>query len=185
MLLAAGASVVGFGCIAGHNAELASYGQNRNSGDEMTLEHTNVSLKLEKAEPDPEKPETLPVKLTLLNEGKNPVWVNKRMAVNSPNVPMAFREIWFAVEDADKKKLDFMCKIKIGFAKNEDYVTLPPGESISREFNLKQCYRLEKTVLYKIRAYYHVGDLEDHKPPEGVVPMTEVIESETIEISVG
>ena len=173
--------LVGLGCGIEGSTAVAGADHRLDTG-KTTMENFDLNLKLERSEPEPEQEKGVWIRVTLQNGGRQPAWVNKRLAWNGPNVPKPFREVWFRVQDADKNELPFLCKIKIRFPEAGDYLSLPAGESVSKNIRLSSCYDLKSGASYLVKAFYQDGNAEPPEPAHGAVYVKNVIESGALEV---
>lgn len=124
------------------------------------------------------------VNAVLTNNGSSPLWVNKRFLFNTVYAPKPFREIWFDVTSPTGKKLEFICKVKAGSARQEHYVLLPPGENVKAEVKISRCFDMKEKGKYEIKAHYQDGNSEVPPSPSEALHLKEELVSETIKISI-
>ena len=103
-----------------------------------------------------QKNDPININLTLKNEGRGPVYVNKRFHINSPQSPKPEREVYLLVTSPKGENL--ACKIDhdTGYPKSDYFVLLQPGEkvSIKRQRNIKYYYDFSSPGTYTISAVY-------------------------------
>ncbi len=148
---------------------------------DMNESKSGVKLELQQ-KPAEESEGQVVVTATLRNDGKGPMWVNKRMLWNNPNATAKFRELWFEVVAVDGKALQFGCKVNAGFSKQKDYTTLQPQENVTVTIRLSRCYKLDKGGPFKVKAFYQDSNAEEHKAPDGTPQLEEMLTSNVIEI---
>lgn len=124
------------------------------------------------------------VNVVLSNTGSSPLWVNKRFLLNTVHSPKPFREIWLDVKAPNGKMLEFRCRIKAGYAREEHYALLPPGGSVKAEMRISDCFDMQEKGIYQIKAHYQDGSKEVPPAPENAVHLKDGLESQTIKISV-
>lgn len=103
------------------------------------------------------KTEQIQITLTLKNAGRRPVWVNKRLHVNSKESPAGEREVTVAVIGPDGKDMEFKGGYPVGLPKCDYFVEVAPGEEVSgeRKLYLKRHFTIKDPGEYTISAVYH------------------------------
>ena len=124
------------------------------------------------------------INTVLTNSGSSPLWVNKRLLFNTVYAPEPFREIWFDVKAPNGEKLNFRCKVKAVWAREEHYTILPPGEAVKAEIRLSRCFDMKEKGNYQIKAHYQDGNDEMPPAPADAEHLKEELESETIKVSI-
>lgn len=150
------------------------------------MTQATVSAKLE-ISPTVEKTsdeQELAVNAVLSNTGSTPLWVNKRFLLNTVYSPKPFREIWLDVKAPNGKMLEFRCRIKAGYAREEHYAVLSPGESVKAEIKISNCFDMTEKGEYEIKAHYQDGTKEVPPAPSNTVHLKDELESKTIKISI-
>lgn len=112
------------------------------------------SLSLDKNAYGPNEP--VVASFSLKNEGKKPVWVNKRFYVGSETMAKDKRDVFLLVETASGKKLPCKFSYETGLPKSDYFVALEPGKEVSSEYprNLKGYFDLNEPGTYKAVAVY-------------------------------
>jgi hypothetical protein len=109
------------------------------------------------------------VKLSLVNDGQEPLLVNGRLAINAPYSPEPFREIGFVITDQDGAEADFLARINIGFPQDANFITLEPGQAVDREVDLTAYYQLEPGRYTVVATYENQTDPSDGQAWKGTV----------------
>lgn len=128
--------------------------------------------------------ETIVCTFMLTNSSAYPLWVNKRMVVNSVNAPACFRDMWIDIQNPRGQKLSYLARIRVGMPVFHHYVNLPPGNSVVRAFELSKYFDLTEPGLYAMIANYQDGNPDVPAPPEGVKHFNQHIRSELLEFVV-
>lgn len=112
------------------------------------------SISLDKTEY--KKSEQIYVDFTLKNEGRKPVYVNKRFYVNSKDSPKEKKEVYFIVTGPSGEKLLYRRTYDTGFPKTDYFVLLKRGEKAvsERKKSLKIYFDIKKLGTYTITAVY-------------------------------
>lgn len=153
------------------------------AGREINEMETTTGVKLEiRPESAEDAKGKVIVVATLRNEGKGPVWVNKRMLWNNPNTAAKFRELWFEVISPEGKALEFTCKVKAGFAKDSDYAVLQATENVTANVELSKCYKFDKAGAYKVKAFYMDSNGDEHKAPGDTPHLAQMLTSNVVSI---
>lgn len=147
-----------------------------------TASGASLELRTKKAE----VPQGDPAELTVVlrNTGDRPLWVNKRLLVNSPFVPEPYRDVWMAVTGPDGQERRFECKIRVGRPQAADYVALAPGQELERTVDMAKCHDLKALGAYRASATYGDGNREPPSPPDGAAPLREPLRSGQVELRV-
>ena len=156
----------------------------RGWGEAMSGSASGASLELRAKKA--EVPQGDPAELTVVlrNTGDRPLWVNKRLLVNSPFVPEPYREVWMAVTGPDGQERRFECKIKVGRPEPKDYVALAPGQELERTVDMAKCHDLKALGAYRASATYADGNKEPPAAPDGAAPLREPVKSGEVELRV-
>lgn len=93
-------------------------------------------------------------KMAIRNTASTPLVVNRRLAPNSIFAPSPFREVSFVVRDASQAELEFGPRINRGAPKPADFQQLMPGETLVREYPLREYFALDKPGQYSVQAVY-------------------------------
>jgi len=93
-------------------------------------------------------------KLAIRNTAPTPLVVNRRLAPNSVFAPSAFREVSFVVTDPAHAEVEFGPRINRGSPKPGDFQQLMPGETLVREYPLREYFALDKAGQYSVLALY-------------------------------
>ena len=125
------------------------------------------------------KDDPINVEYKLKNNGKTPVYVNKRFFVNSEKSKEEEREIYFKITSPLKKELVFKQDLATGFPKSDYFVLLNPGEEIGAERprNIKYYFDFNEIGQYEIIGVYknscgkEIG-LDTYKGKEASKPVT-------------
>jgi len=97
------------------------------------------------------------IDLVLKNIGNSPICINSRMAVNHKSAPPQYREIELFLERRGGNRIDFDCKVNIRRATGKEYKILQPGESITRRYEMTNCFQFKKTGEYTVKANFQDG----------------------------
>jgi hypothetical protein len=107
--------------------------------------------------------------VTLVNRGDRDVWVSRRMALNGPDAPDPYRDLWLEVRDIEGRPVVFMCAVRIGSASHRHYIRLEPGKAIGQLLDLASCYSVVPGKRYEIVAHWHDMGPESEKPAKGAL----------------
>ncbi len=116
--------------------------------------------------PGPHKPgRPCLLKVTLTNRSKTRVRINKRLAVGYRDNDS--RELFLALTDAQGRRVEHMV---VDYDRDpsapSDYVWLPPGASISTQFNVFEWYRPKAAGSYRLTAHYQADEPDMDVPPD-------------------
>ncbi len=102
------------------------------------------------------KTEQIQITLTLKNAGRRPVWVNKRLHVNSKESPVGEREVIVAVTGPGGEEVTFKNGYPVGFPKCDYFTELATGEEVpgERKLRLKRHFTIKDPGEYTISAVY-------------------------------
>src|SRR5262245_28254924 len=90
--------------------------------------------------------------LRLTNASGQPQLVNARLALNSPGMPAAFRDVYLEFSQAPVPPI-WSVMIRIGEPEEADFRTLAPGEAMEHRYPLRQYYDLPPG-RYTVQAAY-------------------------------
>lgn len=113
------------------------------------------SISLDKTEY--KKSDRIYVNFALKNEGRKPVYVNKRFHVNTEDSPKEAKEVYLIVTDPSGEKLAYKKKAyDTGLPKTDYFVSLKRNEKAAseRKKRLKTYFDIGKTGEYTITAVY-------------------------------
>lgn len=112
------------------------------------------SVSFDKSEYAPEEP--INVTFVLTNDGKSPVYVNKRFTISSEEAPKNQKEVTFILTSPSGKKM--LCKYtyETGYPKTDYFELLEPGKEVKSEYprNLRGFFDLTEEGTYKAVAVY-------------------------------
>ena len=145
---------------------------------------TAVSLELVSTAPRFSSGQSVNVTAQLRNAGSGPVWLNKRMLLNTEHAPASMRELWLHITGPDGQAVPFSCKVRAGKAQAKDYALVEPGETVSVKLDLTQCFDLKTPGQYKVQASYKDGNPEVPASPSGAPHLAESLESQSVSIEV-
>lgn len=123
-------------------------------------------------------------RLSVRNDGAAPVWLNRRFLWNAGHARPFYREVWFTVRGPDAAELPFTCKVRAGAATAEDYALLGPGEQLTEDVELSQCFDLSQPGTYEVQAHYGDGTQERPAAPQGALPLVESLDAPPVKIVV-
>lgn len=101
--------------------------------------------------------ERIIVDLILKNVSNSPLCINSRMVINHNSAPSQYREVELFLESKEGNLMDFDCRVNTRRATEKDYRVVQPGESVTRKFEITNCYKIKKTGKYAIRASFQDG----------------------------
>ena len=113
------------------------------------------SITLDKTEY--KKTDPIQITFTLKNNGKKPIYVNKRFYVNQEDSPKKKREVYFILTSPSGEKLPYRKRsYETGLPKTDHFVLLKSGEEISskRKRSLKGYFDIKELGKYKLTAVY-------------------------------
>ena len=93
-------------------------------------------------------------KVAIRNIASTPLVVNGRLAPHSIFAPRPFREVSFVVTDPLHAEVEFGPRINRGYPRPEDFQQLMPGETLVREYSLREYFALDKPGQYSVQAVY-------------------------------
>lgn len=128
--------------------------------------------------------EPVELEAVLQNGGDHPLWVNKRLLLNSAFVPPQFREVSLEVRGPEGQEVRFSCKIRAGEALPKDYVVLKAGEKLSTPLALQQCFDLSKEGMYTVTAHYADGNPKVPPAPAGETHLSQALTSNQVQIRI-
>lgn len=108
-------------------------------------------ISLEELHYGPDQP--VPLAVTLLNPGDSAVFVNARLALNTPFAPALFREVTLQIARTGAEALPFDARINIGAPREGDFRLLLPGEQVEKRYQLRNYYDLQPGT-YSVQAVY-------------------------------
>ena len=122
--------------------------------DASALQPLKLTLSFNKAEYKKSEPVMLDVKLE--NTGDKPIYVNKRLLINSEERPAGSREITLSATSPDGKKLPCKVSYETGLPKSDYFVSLKPQESVKldNKRDMRNYFDLTKPGEYSIIATY-------------------------------
>lgn len=101
--------------------------------------------------------ESISIDFQLKNTGKEPIYINKRLFVNSKKSKPEQREIYLEVTGPGGEKLPGQDRVfETGFPKTDYFVLLAPGEEVAleRKKSLKSYFNIKEPGEYTIKAIY-------------------------------
>lgn len=112
------------------------------------------SISLDKAEY--KKTEQIYVNFTLKNEGKKPVYINKRFHINTEDSPEEEKEVYLIVTDPSGEKLPYKNTYDTGIPRTDYFVLLKRSEEAvsERKKNLKIYFDIKEPGTYTVTAVY-------------------------------
>lgn len=118
----------------------------------------------------------------LKNNGKEPVYVNKRFCLNSKESAAKYREVYLSVISPSGKELPCSVSSEPGLPRSDYFILLKPGEevSIERQQNIKYFFDFAAQGTYKITAFYQ----NIYGKEIGLDTFTDKIESKPINIKI-
>ena len=93
-------------------------------------------------------------KVAIRNIASTPLVVNRRLAPHSIFAPSPFREVSFVVTDPSHAEVEFGPRINRGYPKAGDFQQLMPGETLVREYSLREYFALDKPGQYSVQTVY-------------------------------
>lgn len=112
-----------------------------------------IELRMSKEKYAPEEPITASV--TLKNQSRAPISVNKRMAINPGRMPPSTWEVKFDVVSPPGERNIIVTLINRGKPRQSHFVRLSPGEQISRDYVLTEFYWMGLPGTYEVKATYN------------------------------
>lgn len=107
--------------------------------------------------------EPITVSVTLTNPGPQPRLVQGRLLLNRETAPGDYWDIAFIIQRSGGEAVPFEPLIDVGEARDSDFVTLAPGESLEQAYPLLPAFALQRTGEYTLTAIYH----NQHDPGSG------------------
>ena len=100
--------------------------------------------------------EPIYINFKLKNTGNKPIYVNKRLYVNSESSKPQYREVYLRITGPTGEKLPCKASHETGFPKTDYFVLLEPKEELTpeRKKNLKAYFDLNTPGKYKVIAIY-------------------------------
>lgn len=129
------------------------------------------------------KTDSMPVTLTLENNGKKPVYINKRFHVGKEDRPKEKREVYFIVISPSGEKLSPRDRsYETGLPKTDYFELLKPGEKIvsERKPSIKGYFDIKDPGTYKITAVYQ----NVYGREIGIEAFTDAAKSNTVTIKI-
>ena len=100
--------------------------------------------------------EPIIITLTLKNESKGAIYVNKRFEIGPEVVAKQKRDICLLVTSPSGEKLASPNNYEAGLPKSDDFVLLEPGKEVKSESprNLRGFFEFNEPGIYKVVAVY-------------------------------
>jgi hypothetical protein len=133
--------------------------------------------------PRAKRGELIQAEVTLANASRHPLWINKRLAVNSDEVLPMFREIWLKVLGPKQKPVAYHCVSDVAFPNEDDYVVLKPGDRV-RTVEELTCFDFSVPGTYVLMARYQDGNEHPPAPPAGATHLFEEFESAKVTLEI-
>lgn len=114
-----------------------------------------LSISFDKEEYEQNDP--INMNFILKNVSKDPIYVNKRFHIGSPESPKEDKEMSLAVTSPKGEELPYKpSAYKLGLPKSDYFVLLNPGEDVTsdRKKNLKGYFEMKEPGEYKVTATY-------------------------------
>jgi hypothetical protein len=92
----------------------------------------------------------------LRNQGKNPVYVNKRFFLSSEAALKNQKEVYATITSPSGKNLSFKSPYETGYPKIDYFVLLEPGQEVQSEYprNLRGNFEFTEPGTYTVTAVY-------------------------------
>jgi len=113
-----------------------------------------LSVVLDKEEYGPD--EAIKAVFKLRNDGKGPVYVNKRFYLGSESMPKEQRDLYLIVTVPSGAKLSCKFTYEAGYPKTDYFELLEPGKEVVSEYprDLRGFFDFNDPGVYKISAVY-------------------------------
>lgn len=99
--------------------------------------------------------EPIEVTVVLKNQSGSPVTINKRMGVNPADMAQGYWELRFDMTYPPGTPFFPKPLVNRGRPNTEDFTLLPPGEEISRTYQLTDWCRMQFLGDYEVKAIYN------------------------------
>jgi hypothetical protein len=96
----------------------------------------------------------IPVLVHITNTGYFNVDINRRMVVNFSGSPNSLRDVTFIIKKPSGETIPFLARVNVRPVREEAVITLAPGETVSKAYDLGELYDLSQTGFYEITAIY-------------------------------
>jgi len=147
----------------------------------------SLSLRIVDAEGLPrtkaKRGELLQTEVFLANASNHPLWVNKRLALNSDETAPFSREIWIKILGPKQTPVPYHCVSDFNLLTAEDYAVLKPHDRL-RTIDEMRCFDLSTPGTYVFMARYKDGNEEPPKPPDGTTYLWEEFESPKVMLEI-
>ena len=99
-----------------------------------------------------------PVNITfvLKNQGKDPVYVNKRFYFASEDAPKNQKEVYVTITSPSGQKLPYKFPYETGYPKTDYFTLLEPGQEVKADYprNLRGNFEFTDPGTYTVTAVY-------------------------------
>lgn len=99
-----------------------------------------------------------PINLTfvLKNNGKSPIYVNKRFYFGSEEAPKNQKEVYVTITAPSGEKLPYKFPYETGYPKTDYFTLLEPGQEVKAEYprNLRGNFEFKEEGVYTVTAVY-------------------------------
>jgi len=147
----------------------------------------SLSLRIVDAEGLPrskaKRGELLQTEVFLANASNHPLWVNKRLTLNSDEAAPFSREIWIKILGPKQTPVPYHCVSDVGLLTAEDYAVLKPHDRL-RTIDEMNCFDLSTPGTYALMARYKDGNPEPPKAPDGTTHLWEEFESPMVTLEI-
>lgn len=122
--------------------------------------------------------------IRLRNTADRPLWMNRRMLLNSRHAPAPFRELTLDIRGPGGRAVDFNCKVRAGPPQPKNYALVPARSTIEQRVDLTGCFDLSAAGAYQLVAHYRDGNETPPAPPGGSVPLVGEVVSDPARIEI-
>ena len=143
-----------------------------------------LSFSIEPVSGDNTPFQQISIRLILKNVSNREVTVNRRFLVNSPAVGPTQREVTIVLIGPDGSEFPFLSLVNPGALQKSDFLTLQPGDEVSRDYNLADDFSSwdMQAGTYRVKATY---ENRNDGAAFGLTAWTNVLQSSEIEIKIG
>jgi hypothetical protein len=147
----------------------------------------SLNLRIVDAESVPvtraERGQLLQTEVTLANASNHPLWVNKRLTLNTDEAAPYAREVWIKVLGPKQTPVPYHCITDVALPKPDDYVVLKPRDHVRRTDEM-DCFDLSSPGTYVLMAKYKDGNEEPPPAPAGATHLFEEFASAMVKLEI-
>jgi hypothetical protein len=118
-----------------------------------------------------------------VNASDYPLWVNKRLTLNSDEAARVSREVSIKILGPNNTPVPYHCVTDVALPKADDYVVLAPHDRLRRVDEM-DCFDLSSPGTDLLMARYKDGNDEPPPAPAGTTYLSDELESPKITLAI-